>query len=69
MPRHFHFNGYNLTDVGGRLLVDRPSIDTEHPGDYGWDPVLDEAGEPTGFVKLVPSGDVVTVTEARQRVG
>lgn len=38
-------------------------IDTTKPGDYGFDPMGD------GMVKMVPSGDILTIDEALKRLG
>ena len=51
-----------------RLMYDSMGIDITkkpktpdyyEPGDYGHDPILDEEGNPTGKIRLVPSGKVV----------
>ena len=53
----------------GRPIRRVQYIDTSKPGDYGWDPVLDEAGQPTGSVKMVPSGRIVPAKDARSLLG
>lgn len=48
-------------DSSGNLSVERRKIDTSAPGDYGYDHV---EGAP-GMVRLVPSGRVMTLAEAK----
>ena len=61
-----HFAGYTF-DVSpdGCTVVRRGAVDFTREGDHGTDPVFDADGKPTGLVRLVPSGRVVTVDEAR----
>jgi hypothetical protein len=62
--------GYDYTSGEGqkRLMYDSMGVDItqkhKNPdyyedGDYGSDPILDEDGNPTGKIRLVPSGKVV----------
>lgn len=50
--------GYVVDNDNGRLTVERQLV-SGVVTDYGYDPIWDEAGEPTGMVRLVPSGRVV----------
>lgn len=70
MARELYFAGYTF-DVAddGKTTVRRGTVVFQCEGDYGTDPVFAEDGEPTGLVKLVPSGRVVTVAEARNLLG
>ncbi len=40
----------------------RPTVDTRRPGDYGADPL------PDGTFRMVPSGDIVDLTERNRRL-
>ena len=53
--------GYELNR--DTLTPIRRTIDVRKPGDYGTDPIGN------GMVRMVPSGDIVTVDEARKRLG
>lgn len=62
--------GYDYTTGEGqkRLMYDSVGIDitqkSNQPayyqeGEYGHDPILDEKGEPTGKIRMVPTGRIV----------
>lgn len=42
----------------------KPAIKKE-PGEYGHDPILDDHGNPTGRVRMVPSGRIVDVATGK----
>lgn len=56
-----------VSQVLGYAIVDgvpvRHTIDTATPGDYGADPLGD------GTYRMVPSGDIVDLTERNARLG
>jgi hypothetical protein len=52
--------GYHLASDGSTI---RKAVDTRAAGDYGHDPIG------CGLVRMVPSGDIVTVAEASIRLG
>lgn len=64
--RELRFAGYTFFASPGGTVIRRERIDLAREDDYGTDPVFDESGAPTGLVKLVPSGRVVTFEEARE---
>lgn len=61
--------GHTFDIVNGCTVRRVKLVDTSRAGDYGSDPILDEAGNPTGLVKLIPSGRVVTIDEKRVILG
>lgn len=70
MPKRWKY-GYDHTTGEGqkRLMYESRPFKSEPPaplveykdGEYGHDPVLDEDGNPTGFVRMVPTGRIVEV--------
>lgn len=69
--------GYDYTTGEGqkRLLYESAGVDITRrpgkpdwyqPGEYGHDPILDEDGEPSGLVVMVPTGRVVDLTRKRR---
>ena len=54
--------GYSVAISGGIIPEFIPPYDGS---DYGHDPIP----EKPGYVKMFPSGDVVTIQEARKRLG
>lgn len=54
--------GYRVAITGAIIPETIPSYDGQ---DYGTDPLPDKPG----FVKMHPSGEVVTIQEARKRLG
>ena len=63
--KRYEFSGYGLSSRNGRLTIERQHV-VPTTGDYGQDPICDVDGNPTGRVRLVPSGREVTSDEARQ---
>jgi len=62
MSKKLRFDGYDLLlSDSGDLSVLRGKVDLDLEGDWGSNPIFNEAGEPTGFVKLHPSGRIVPV--------
>jgi len=61
--------GHTFDIINGRPVRRVATIDLFKQGDYGSDPILDDDGNPTGLVKLVPSGRVVTIDERRKILG
>ena len=62
MAKYLHFAGYDFTSGPGGTVIHRPRPnlpDWYAPGEYGSDPLLDDRGEPTGKVRMVPTGRVV----------
>jgi len=70
--------GYDHTTGEGqkRLMYESIGIDITSPralpahyeeGEYGSDPILDENGEPTGKIRMVPTGRVVDLREGKER--
>ena len=60
--------GYTLTNNNGNTTVNRKKVDLATPGDYGYDPLFGNDGEPTGFVQMIPSGDILTPAAAKKRM-
>lgn len=63
------FGGYTFDLNEGHVTIRRGKIDYTKDGDYGTDPIFDDDGNPTGLVRLHPSGRVVTVEESRVILG
>lgn len=60
--REQSFAGYGFTTDDSGTTVHRETIDTSARGDYGYDHIGD------GMVRMVPSGDVVSLEEAIRRL-
>jgi hypothetical protein len=53
-------------EVMGHDITKAPERpDYYEPGEYGSDPILDDDGNITGFVKMVPTGRVVDLRKGR----
>jgi len=72
-PKH----GYDITTGDGqkRLMYESVGIDIAKKwsapdhyenGEYGSDPILDDYGNPTGKIKMVPTGRVVDLDAPKQ---
>jgi hypothetical protein len=69
--REQSFSGYDFTTGDSGTTVHRETIDTSKRGDYGYDHVgdADEHGVfRSGLVRMIPSGDVVSLEEANRRL-
>ena len=61
--RTFDVFGRTVINSNGNLAISRVPLPTPGVnGDYGWDPIGD------GTVRMVPSGDVLTIEEASKRL-
>ncbi|CAB4203434.1 hypothetical protein UFOVP1382_50 [uncultured Caudovirales phage] len=64
------FAGFDIAfDMRGNPSVVRGKIDFNKKGDYGHDPIFNKDGEPTGFVKMVPSGRIVPSADSAKLMG
>lgn len=60
---NLRFAGYSI-EVADKTVIHRPAAPRPAwylQDEYGSDPILNEEGEPTGKVRMVPSGRIVDV--------
>ena len=62
--KHLHFAGYDFSSGPDGTVIHRnhsPRPAHYEGNEYGSDPVLDADGEPTGWIRMVPTGRLVRV--------